>query len=345
MMNESENDPLVQVQGLTVRFDAGRSGFWGQHRMQVHAVEDVSFAIMPGETLGLVGESGSGKSTTGRAILRRVPLSEGRIFFKGRDITHATAGDLRPLRRHMQLVFQDPYASLNPRMRIRDIVAEPLVVHGMAPTSRAAEANVIDLLHRVGLPPDAGSRYPHAFSGGQRQRVGIARALALNPEFIVADEPVSALDVSIRAQIVNLLQDLQKDLGIAYLFIAHDLAVVRHISQRIAIMYAGKIVELAGCTEIYAKPLHPYTQALLSAVPVPDPKKKSKRIILTGDIPSPANVPTGCYFHPRCPEAKPECSKIAPVLAAIEGNPEHEVSCILYPTSMPKAESGKTEAA
>ncbi len=319
--------PLVQVQGLTVRFDAGRSGFWGQHRIQVHAVEDVSFAIMPGETLGLVGESGSGKSTTGRAVLRRVPLSEGRIFFKGCDITHATAKALRPLRRHMQLVFQDPYASLNPRMRIRDIVAEPLVVHGMAASSRAAEARVIELLHRVGLPPDAGSRYPHAFSGGQRQRVGIARALALNPEFIVADEPVSALDVSIRAQIVNLMQDLQKDLGIAYLFIAHDLAVVRHISQRIAIMYAGKIVELAGRTEIYAKPLHPYTQALLSAVPVPDPKSQRirRRITYAGEPPNPLEPPPGCRFQSRCPHRTGQCRVHPPPLEDRGGG--HFVAC------------------
>jgi oligopeptide/dipeptide ABC transporter ATP-binding protein len=306
---ERNSAPLIQVQGLTVRFDAGRSGFWGQRRLKVHAVEDVSFAIMPGETLGLVGESGSGKSTTGRAILRRVPVAAGRIVFKGRDITHATAGELRPLRRNMQLVFQDPYASLNPRMRIADIVAEPLVVHGLAASGRAAEARVAELLHRVGLPPDAGHRYPHAFSGGQRQRVGIARALALNPEFIVADEPVSALDVSIRAQIVNLLQDLQKDLGIAYLFIAHDLAVVRHISQRIAIMYAGRIVELAGRTAIYGNALHPYTQALLSAVPVPDPKiqRVRRRITHSGEPPNPLEPPPGCRFQGRCPHRTGQC--------------------------------------
>jgi len=319
--------PLVQAQGLTVRFDAGRGGVWGQHRVQIHAVEDVSFAIMPGETLGLVGESGSGKSTTGRAILRRVPISAGRILFKGCDITQATAKALRPLRRNMQLVFQDPYASLNPRMRIRDIVAEPLVVHGMAASSRAAEARVIELLDRVGLPPDAGSRYPHAFSGGQRQRVGIARALALNPEFIVADEPVSALDVSIRAQIVNLLQDLQKDLGIAFLFIAHDLAVVRHISQRIAIMYAGKIVELAGRAEIYAKPLHPYTGALLSAVPVPDPKiqRIRRRITYAGEPPNPLEPPPGCRFQSRCPHRSGQCRLHSPSLEDRGGG--HFVAC------------------
>jgi peptide/nickel transport system ATP-binding protein len=297
------------VQGLSVRFDAGRSGFWGQHRRMVHAVEKVSLEIMPGETLGLVGESGSGKSTTGRAILRRVPVAEGRIFFRERDITHIGAEGLRPLRRHMQLVFQDPYASLNPRMRVIDTVAEPLVVHGLAPNRREAAAKVFQLLQRVGLPPDAGSRYPHAFSGGQRQRVGIARALALSPEFIVADEPVSALDVSIRAQIVNLMQDLQRDLGIAYLFIAHDLAVVRHISHRIAIMYAGKIVELAERDELYRRPLHPYTQALLSAVPVPDPRtqRARRRMSFPGEPPDPLEPPPGCRFQSRCPHRTGQC--------------------------------------
>ena len=322
-----DSAPLVQVRGLTVRFDAGRSGFWGQRRMMVHAVEDVSLEIMAGETVGLVGESGSGKSTTGRAILRRVPVAAGAIYFKGRDITHAAARELRPLRRHMQLVFQDPYASLNPRMRIRDIVAEPLMVHGRAMKPHAAEAKVVELLQRVGLPPDAGDRYPHAFSGGQRQRVGIARALALNPEFIVADEPVSALDVSIRAQIVNLLQDLQKDLGIAYLFIAHDLTVVRHISHRIAIMYAGKIVELAGRFEIYEKPLHPYTQALLSAVPVPNPKiqRGRRRITHSGEPPNPLDPPSGCRFHSRCPHRTGQCRLQPPPLEDHGGG--HFVAC------------------
>jgi peptide/nickel transport system ATP-binding protein len=319
--------PLVQVEGLSVRFNAGRSGFWGQRPMVVHAVENVSLAIMPGETLGLVGESGSGKSTTGRAILRRVPAAQGSIFFKGRDITRAGPEELRPLRRHMQLVFQDPYSSLNPRMRIIEIVAEPLVVHGMAKSSRDAAIGVADLLRRVGLPPDAGDRYPHAFSGGQRQRVGIARALALNPEFIVADEPVSALDVSIRAQIVNLLQDLQRDLGIAYLFIAHDLAVVRHISHRIAIMYAGKLMEIAARDEIYEKPLHPYTRALLSAVPVPDPKAQRirRRIAYSGEPPNPLDPPPGCRFQSRCAERSGQCRLQDPPLE--ERRPGHHVAC------------------
>ena len=319
--------PLVRVQGLSVRFDAGRSGFWGQHRRMVHAVEKVSLEIMPGETLGLVGESGSGKSTTGRAILRRVPVAEGRIFFRERDITDIGAEELRPLRRHMQLVFQDPYASLNPRMRVIDTVAEPLVVHGLAANRREAAAKVSQLLQRVGLPPDAGSRYPHAFSGGQRQRVGIARALALSPEFIVADEPVSALDVSIRAQIVNLMQDLQRDLGIAYLFIAHDLAVVRHISHRIAIMYAGKIVELAERDELYRRPLHPYTQALLSAVPVPDPRtqRARRRMSFPGEPPDPLEPPPGCRFQSRCPHRTGQCRLEDPPIEDRGGG--HFVAC------------------
>jgi len=319
--------PLVRVENLSVRFNAGRSGFWGRRFLTVHAVENVSFHIRPGETLGLVGESGSGKSTTGRAILRRVPVAAGRIVFRGEDITQAGEEDLRPLRRHMQLVFQDPYASLNPRMRIIDIVAEPLVVHRLVRSAGEAAQKVGELLDRVGLPPDAGSRYPHAFSGGQRQRVGIARALALSPEFIVADEPVSALDVSIRAQIVNLLQDLQRDLGIAYLFIAHDLAVVRHISHRIAIMYAGVLMEVAGRDELYENPTHPYTRALLSAVPVPDPKvqRARRRIIHSGEAPNPLDPPPGCRFQSRCPQRTGDCSAQAPLLA--ERSPGHWVAC------------------
>ena len=305
---------------MTVHFDTGRSGFWGQKRLIVHAVEDVSFEIYPGETLGLVGESGSGKSTTGRAILRRVPTASGRIYFRGEDITHIKDDDLRPLRKHMQLVFQDPYASLNPRMRIVDIVAEPLLVHGIVKNTREALDTVAALLERVGLPYDAGSRYPHAFSGGQRQRVGIARALALNPEFIVADEPVSALDVSIRAQVINLMQNLQQDLGLTYFFIAHDLAVVRHISHRIAIMYAGKIVEIAGRDAIYNNPIHPYTEALLSAVPVPDPKiqKARKRIAYKGEVPNPLDPPPGCRLQTRCPHETKQCRKEAPPLTERE---------------------------
>ncbi|MCP4379376.1 MAG: ABC transporter ATP-binding protein, partial [bacterium] len=288
---------------MTVRFDAGRKGFWGQERQVVHAVEDVSFKIYPGETLGLVGESGSGKSTTGRAILRRLPTAAGSIFFRGQDITHLKENRLRPIRQHMQMVFQDPYASLNPRMRVVDTIAEPLLVFGKAKNLKAAIPFVAELLNMVGLPQDAGKRYPHAFSGGQRQRVGIARALALHPEFIVADEPVSALDVSIQAQVVNLMQDLQVKMGLTYLFIAHDLAVVRHISHRIAIMYAGKIVETSNRDSIYNTPIHPYTEALLAAVPIPDSRiqKARKRISYAGEVPNPLNPPAGCRFQSRCP--------------------------------------------
>ena len=321
------NNPLVQVKDLSVFFDAGRAGFWGQKRLKVHAVEGVSFDIHPGETLGLVGESGSGKSTTGRAILRRVPANEGSIFFQGKDITHAGREQVRALSRNMQLIFQDPYASLNPRLKIIDIIAEPLLVHGHVKNSKEAAGEVARLLKLVGLPPDAGARYPHAFSGGQRQRVGIARALALNPQFIVADEPVSALDVSIRAQVVNLLQDLQAEFGLAYLFIAHDLAVVRHISHRIAIMYSGKIVELADRDLIYDSPVHPYTEALLSAVPVPDPpvQRARKRISYTGEAPNPLSPPLGCRFQSRCPYTDQRCFKDEPPLT--ERKPGQMAAC------------------
>jgi peptide/nickel transport system ATP-binding protein len=312
--------PLIRVEDLSVYFDAGRAGFWGQKRLKVHAVEGLSFEIRPGETLGLVGESGSGKSTTGRAILGRVPASKGRIFFQGQDITHSNREAIRVLSKHMQLVFQDPYASLNPRLKIIDIVAEPLIVHGLVKSVKAAAPAVARLLERVGLPADAGARYPHAFSGGQRQRVGIARALALKPEFIVADEPVSALDVSIRAQVVNLLQDLQAEFGLTYLFIAHDLAVVGHISHRIAIMYAGKIVELAHRDQIYDTPVHPYTQALLSAVPVPDPptQRARRRIAYSGEAPNPLSPPPGCRFQSRCPYESQRCRDEAPPLTERE---------------------------
>ncbi len=310
--------PLICVKDLRVIFDAGRAGFWGRKRLQVHAVEKVSFDIHPGETLGLVGESGSGKSTTGRAILGRVPITSGTIFFQDKEITHAGKEMVRALSRYMQLVFQDPYASLNPRMKIVDIVAEPLLVHGLVKNTKEAAGEVAQLLELVGLPPDAGARYPHAFSGGQRQRVGIARALALKPQFIVADEPVSALDVSIRAQVVNLMQDLQARFGLAYLFIAHDLAVVRHISHRIAIMYAGNIVELADRHLIYESPVHPYTKALLSAVPVPDPpvQRARQRITCAGEAPNPMDPPAGCRFQSRCPHVTQTCRDTAPVLTS-----------------------------
>jgi len=320
--------PLVEVDGLSIRFPVGRAGFWGTQKRFVHAVDDVTLSIQPGETLGLVGESGSGKTTTGRAILRRIPASAGTIRFRGEDITEAKGERLRHLRRDMQLVFQDPYASLNPRMTVAEIVAEPLVVHGIVKHVREARDQVVELLELSGLPSDAVDRYPHAFSGGQRQRIGIARALALEPAFIVADEPVSALDVSIQAQIVNLLQDVQARLGLTYLFIAHNLSVVRHISDRIAIMYAGKLVEISDRDSIYERPRHPYTQALLSAVPIPDPELQvgRERIVLTGDVPNPVTPPPGCRFHGRCPYRQPlRCDDEVPALREIA--PGHRVAC------------------
>ncbi len=324
---ERSAEPLVKVEGLSIHFPVGRAGFWGRRELFVHAVDDVSFEIRRGETLGLVGESGSGKTTTGRAVLRRIDPSSGHIYFRGRDITRVKGEELRQLRRSMQLVFQDPYASLNPRMKILDLVAEPLVVHGLVSHVHDARDRVQELLELVGLPVDAVDRYPHAFSGGQRQRIGIARALALEPEFIVADEPVSALDVSIRAQVVNLLQDLQDRLGITYLFIAHDLSVVRHISHRIAVMYAGKIVEIADRDEVYDDPKHPYTQALLSAVPIPDPgvQRERRRQILRGEIPNPIDPPSGCRFHTRCPIAEERCRLEEPRLE--DKGREHLASC------------------
>jgi oligopeptide/dipeptide ABC transporter ATP-binding protein len=321
------DEPLLRVEGLTIHFPVGRGGFWGGRRRVVHAVDDVSFEIRRGETLGLVGESGSGKTTTGRAVLRRIRPTAGLIWYKGRDITAVKGEELRRLRRQMQLVFQDPYASLNPRMKVLDLVGEPLVVHGQVEHVRDARKQVMDLLELVGLPRDAADRYPHAFSGGQRQRIGIARALALEPDFIVADEPVSALDVSIRAQVVNLLQDLQDQLGLTYLFIAHDLSVVRHISHRIAVMYAGKLVEIADRDAIYEHPKHPYTEALLSAVPIPDPKvqHERRRIVLTGEIPNPVSPPSGCRFHTRCPKVIDRCRVDEPPIE--EKAPHQRAAC------------------
>jgi peptide/nickel transport system ATP-binding protein len=323
------SEPLISVQGLSVEYAIGGNGFWGHSRGSLRAVEDVSFEIPRGETLGLVGESGSGKTTTGRAVLRKVPLAAGRIVFDGEDITDLHGEKLRRYRKRMQLVFQDPYASLNPRMRVFEIVAEPLLVHGVVSRIRDAEPQVRDLLALVGLPPDVLFRYPHAFSGGQRQRIGIARALSLHPDFIVADEPVSALDVSIRAQVVNLLQDLQEQLGLTYLFIAHDLSVVRHISHRIAVMYAGKLVELGLPDQIYDDPKHPYTRALLSAVPVPDPavEKTRRRIVLSGSVPNLADPPSGCRVHTRCPIAVDRCREEEPPLT--QRAPGHQAACWL----------------
>jgi peptide/nickel transport system ATP-binding protein len=319
--------PLVDVDHLTIRFPIGRAGFWGGTIQFVHAVEDVTLDIQRGETLGLVGESGSGKTTLGRAILRRIEPWSGTLRFDGEDITQITGKQLRLLRRRMQLVFQDPYASLNPRMNVLELVAEPLVVHGLAKDAQAARDDVQSLLSRCGLPEDTADRYPHAFSGGQRQRIGIARALALRPDFIVADEPVSALDVSVRAQVVNLLQDLQQELGLTYLFIAHDLSVVRHISHRIAILYAGHLVELAPTDQVYEHALHPYTEALLSAVPIPDPpaQRARRRIVLTGEVPNPVDPEPGCRFQSRCPLVHDRCRSATPPLE--EKAPGHLVAC------------------
>lgn len=321
--------PLVEVDHLSIRFPVGRAGFWGRTVRHVHAVDEVSLTIGRGEALGLVGESGSGKTTLGRAILRRITPSAGTIRFDGRDITHVKGEELRRLRRDMQLVFQDPYASLNPRMTVLELVAEPLLVHGIARDLADARPAVVELLDRCGLPVDAVDRYAHAFSGGQRQRVGIARALALHPAFIVADEPVSALDVSVRAQVVNLLQDLQRERDLSYLFIAHDLSVVRHISHRIAILYCGRLVELAGTDDIYERTIHPYTEALLSSVPIPDPpvQRARQRIVLQGEIPNPVDPPPGCRFQTRCPLVEPRCRVETPPLE--EKAPGHWAACFV----------------
>jgi oligopeptide transport system ATP-binding protein len=318
------NTPLVAVRNLSKQFLLG-GGFWGQPR-RIFAVSDVSFEVSPGETLGLVGESGCGKSTLGRTLLRLIEPTAGRIFVNGRDITSVSFRELRALRRQMQIIFQDPFSSLDPRMTVQQIVAEPLRIHGLC-ANRAAEADAVrTLLGRVGLKLEALSRYPHEFSGGQRQRIGIARALAVSPSFIVCDEPLSALDVSIQAQIINLLLDLRDALNVGYLFISHDLEVVRYLSQRIAVMYLGRIMEIGPTRPLAQHPLHPYTQALLSAAPVADPTQKRHRLALSGDVPSPLNPPTGCPFHPRCPRHKPgTCDTQVPELREL--SPQHQVAC------------------
>ena len=324
---------LLSVRGLTKHFPIKR-GVFGQVSGQVRAVDGVSFDVDAGETLALVGESGCGKSTTGRAILRLIEPTSGSVQFDGSDVLTLGSGDLRRLRRKMQIVFQDPFSSLNPRMSVGAIVREGLTIHKLA-EGATADARVRQLLEEVGLRPEYASRYPHEFSGGQRQRVGIARALSVEPAFIVCDEPVSALDVSVQAQVVNLLQDLQRDRGLAYLFIAHDLSVVEHIAHRVAVMYLGHIVELAAVTDLYVMPIMPYTQALLSAVPAPDPGVKRERILLAGDVPSPANPPSGCVFHPRCqhPARDAACAAIVPPLE--EKSPSHWAACIKQtPTSV-----------
>ena len=326
-------DALMDVRRLKKYFPI-RSGFFSRVSAHVRAVDGVTMWVRRGETLGLVGESGSGKSTTGRAILRLIEPTEGEIRFDGRDVRGMEAEELRALRRDAQIIFQDPFASLNPRMTVGDAIREVLKVHGLG-RGEAADRRVRELLDTVGLLPSHANRYPHEFSGGQRQRVGIARALSVEPDFIVCDEPVSALDVSVQAQVVNLLEELQNELGIAYLFIAHDLSVVEHVSDRVAVMYLGRIVETADAAALTDDPKHPYTRALLSAVPVPEPGRERERIVLPGDVPSPIDPPSGCPFHPRCPHPlkDEECAQITPPLA--EKAPDHFAACIKEPSYTP----------
>ena len=317
-------ETLLEVEGLKKYFGPAKS-FFSSRANQVKAVEDVSFTVNAGEVVGLVGESGSGKTTVGRSILRLIEPTSGKIFFDGADITRLTPSELRRSRKDMQIIFQDPYASLNPRLTVEQILAQPLDIHGIAVGSER-EGHIVRMLERVGLGAGQMKRYPHEFSGGQRQRIGIARSLSVGPRFVIADEPVSALDVSVQAQIINLLQDLQRDLGLALLFIAHDLGVVEYISDRVIVMYLGRIMEVASARELYTNPRHPYTEALLSAIPVPDPDAQRKSILLEGDIPSPMNPPSGCVFRTRCPIATAECAETVPPLEPVSTG--HLKACI-----------------
>jgi len=318
--------PLLEVKNLVKHFPL-KGGLFGREGDKVHAVDGVSFDLNAAETLGVVGESGCGKSTTGRCILRLVEPTSGEVWFAGNNVTAMAPNALRSMARDMQIIFQDPYASLNPRMTVAAIIGEALTIHKLTRTGREYSDRIVELLETVGLSADHRQRYPHEFSGGQRQRVGIARALAVNPRLIVCDEAVSALDVSIQAQVINLLEDLQAQRGLAYIFIAHDLSVVEHISDRVAVMYLGRIVEIASSRDLYANPRHPYTEALLSAVPIPDPTVKRQRILLQGDVPSPIHPPPGCHFHTRCPIAQPQCGVESPVLKRVADG--HSVACHL----------------
>ena len=325
MITSNTSTSILRAENIVKSFPV-HGGLFSQEIASVKAVQGISFELKKGETLGLVGESGCGKSTLGRCLIKLLQPSSGKIFFKDQDITNFKGEQLRELRKSMQIIFQDPYASLNPRMTIGSILEEPLVIHNLYASQKDRTDRVQELLQLVGLRPEHLARYPHEFSGGQRQRVGIARALAVNPDLIICDEPVSALDVSIQAQVINLLMELQQKLGLTYVFIAHDLKVVEHVSTRVAVMYLGKIVEMADADQLYKNPMHPYTKALLSAIPVPDPKPRAERIILTGDVPSPMNPPSGCHFNPRCPIAGPECKITAPQL--IDKAKNHWVSCL-----------------
>ena len=327
MSEENKKEPILRVEDLKVHFNAGGGLF--KKKKIVKAVDGVSFEIMEGETFGLVGESGCGKSTTGRAIVKIYNPTEGKIYYKGEDITSIKGDDLKEFRRNVQMIFQDPYASLNPRMTVGESIREPRDIHKIYKTKEERENRVRELLEVVGLKPDHIRRYPHEFSGGQRQRIGIARTLALNPKFIVCDEPISALDVSIQAQVINLLEHIQKEMGIAYLFIAHDLSMVKHISDRIGVMYLGHLVEVGDSDDVYHRPLHPYTQALLSAVPIPDPKtaREKQRIVLEGELPSPIDPPSGCVFRTRCPNATERCAQAKPPTVRVG---DRLVSCFMY---------------